>query len=46
VNYELSGNELKLNWKLSKSELKLNLKLGTWMHIQMNKLHGISIHDR
>ncbi len=46
MNYELNRIELKLNWKLSKSELKLNYKLSTWMHIQMNELHGIGICDR
>jgi hypothetical protein len=39
MNYELSGNELKL-------KSKLNKKLGTWMNIQMNELHGIGICDK
>jgi hypothetical protein len=45
VNYELNENELKLNWKLIKSELKLNKKLDTWVNIQKNERHDISIHD-
>jgi hypothetical protein len=24
----------------------MNQKLNTWMNIQMNELHGISIHDK
>jgi hypothetical protein len=46
MDYDLNGNELKLNWKISKNELKLNYKLSTWMYIQMNELHSIGIYDR
>ncbi len=34
-----------MNYELNGSELKLNKKLGTWMNIQMNELHDISIRD-
>ncbi len=41
MNYELNKSELKLNWKL----IETKLKLSTWMNIQMNDLHSISIFD-
>jgi hypothetical protein len=50
LNQKLTRSELKLIYKLIKNELKLNKKLiqvyyKSWMNIQMNEPHDISIRD-